>query len=320
MKLAAFLLLPNLLFLQTEHDCSTQRAEYLTEKVIIIEAESGKFTGIIDRHSCWHNVMLTNAPHSTHSGRGCVDTKNEIGSCVEVVYDALWSGLHRITVRYTHTKSDPRPGDLIVNGKMLAHMTLLQSEALPAWKTESAEVFLESGRNVIRLQAVNEGGLPNIDYLKVAEVREVAAGNLPRIQVLEAEDGIYTGTEDHHSCWNFIAQTEAEHTGFTGEGYVDTDNKTGSYIEVVFDAPKEGFYNLGVRYVHGKTDIRPVELHVNDKITQNSLTFIPTGAWTAWTTTNTIVELKSGKNAIRLTALGAEGLANIDHFAFMPLQ
>ena len=27
--------------------------------------------------------MLTDAPHSTHSGRGAVDTKNEIGSYIE---------------------------------------------------------------------------------------------------------------------------------------------------------------------------------------------------------------------------------------------
>ena len=33
---------------------------------IIIEAESGTFSGWVDRHSCWHNVMLTDDPHSTH--------------------------------------------------------------------------------------------------------------------------------------------------------------------------------------------------------------------------------------------------------------
>ena len=48
---------------------------------------------------------------------------------------------------------------------------------------------------------------------------------MPRVQVLEAEDGTYTGKEDHHSCWNFIAQIQAAHSGFTGEGYVDTYNE-----------------------------------------------------------------------------------------------
>jgi PelA/Pel-15E family pectate lyase len=203
-------------------------ADQIPESYIIIEAEKGDFSGFIDRHSCWHNVMLSNAPHSTHSGRGAVDTKNEIGSYVQVDYMATWSGPHLITVRYTHIKDDPRPGELLVNGTKVAKLKLKQSEVLSAWKTESVKINLNQGRNTIRLAALNDGGLPNTDYIKVSEIRTPLEGRLPRVQVLEAEDGIYTGKEDHHSCWNFIAQTEAAHSGFTGEGYVDVHNKVGS--------------------------------------------------------------------------------------------
>ncbi|MDO8539399.1 MAG: hypothetical protein Q7S40_03095 [Opitutaceae bacterium] len=62
-------------------------ASPLANAPLIIEAETGKFTGGVDRHSCWHNVMLTDAPHSTHSGKGSVDTKNEIGSYIECDYE-----------------------------------------------------------------------------------------------------------------------------------------------------------------------------------------------------------------------------------------
>jgi hypothetical protein len=61
--------------------------------------------------------MLSDEPHTTHSGRGAVDTKNEVGSYVEVYYNASWSGPHKITVRYTHIKSDPRPGELLINNE-----------------------------------------------------------------------------------------------------------------------------------------------------------------------------------------------------------
>lgn len=287
-----------------------------TKKTEIVEAENGKFTGIIDRHSCWHNVMLTDAPHSSFSGRGVVDTDNKTGSYIEVNYEATWSGPHRIAARYTHIKNDPRPGELSINGSKIGTFTMLQTEALPAWKTVSLATNLKMGKNVIRLSAIEVGGLPNMDYIKVAEVRDVPKGELPNIQILEAEDGVFTGKVDHHSCWNFIAEIQAKHSGFTGEGYVDTDNKKGSYIEVEYNAPKAGEYTLGTRYVHGKTDIRPAEVLVNNTVANSSMNFVPTTAWTQWTTITTPIKLKSGVNIIRLNALSTEGLANIDHFEF----
>jgi hypothetical protein len=307
-----------------EKDYPLWRAKYGTsadeipESTIIIEAEKGEFSGTVDRHSCWHNVMLSDVPHSTHSGRGLVDTKNEVGSYVEVAYKATWSGLHKITVRYTHIKSDPRPGELLVNGSKVKNLKLKQSNALPAWKTESVKINLKKGMNAIRLSALKDGGLPNIDYIKVAEIREVPEGRLPRIKVLEAEDGTYTGKEDHHSCWDFIAQTEAAHSGFTGEGYVDTYNKVGSYIEIKVDIKDAGEYNLGIRYVHGKPDVRPAEIKINEEIVKGSLPFSSTGVWTAWKTLTIPVKLKKGQNSIRLTAIGNQGLVNTDHFSLVP--
>ncbi len=295
-------------------------SEDVNARFKIIEAEQGKFTGSIDRHSCWHNVMLTDATHTTHSGRGLVDTRNEIGSYIEVEYHSKWSGPHKITARYTHIKPDLRPGKLIVDGKEVAQLNMKQSEALPAWKTDSAIINLKEGQHTIRLSAIKEGGLPNMDYIKIAEMRENRKSRLPRIVVLEAEDGKFTGKEDHHSCWNFIAQTQADHSGFTGEGYVDTINEVGSYIAVTFNAKEAGIAELGIRYVHGKADTRNAAIEVNGEIVNPSLAFTPTGAWTAWTTISLPISLKKGANHIKLIASGSEGLANIDHFALSKVK
>lgn len=294
-------------------------ADQIPASTIILEAENGEFNGIIDRHSCWHNIMLSDAPHSTFSGRGAVDTENKKGSYVEVSYTATWSGPHQVTVRYTHIKEDPRPAGLLINGKEVAKLKLKQSEALPAWKTESVKVNLQKGINIIRLEALNDGGLPNTDYIKVAELRKVDNGRLPRIKILEVEDGNYSGKEDHHSCWNFIAQKEAAHSGFTGEGYVDTKNEKGTFIEVMCNIQQEGTYVLGIRYVHGKDDYRPAALSINGVVKEPSINFSTTGEWTAWTTIETTIVLKSGVNKIRLTALGTQGLVNTDHFTIRPV-
>lgn len=289
-----------------------------TTASLIVEAESGKFSGSIDRHSCWHNVMLTDEPHSTHSGSGVVDTPNKIGSFIEVAYDALRAGPHRVTVRYTHIKPDPRPGQLRLNGKDGPILLMPQNKALPAYNTDSAVVNLPQGRNLIRLVALAEGGLGNVDYFKVTELRDPAPGEVPRIVVLEAEDGLFEGKVDHHSCWNFIAQHPAPHTGFSGEGYVDAENKVGSFVELTFDAPAAGRYVLAARYAHGKTDTRPVELRVNGEVAEPAFAFPPTRFWTDWVsaTLPRPIELKAGKNTVRLTATSAEGLANLDHLKF----
>lgn len=290
-----------------------------TAAPLVLEAEAGTFTGWVDQHSCWHNVMLTDAPHSTPSGSGLVDTKNEVGSYIEVDYEAAWAGPHRITARYTHIRDDPRPGELLVNGELVATLALPRTEALPALKTDSVVVDLRPGRHVLRLRATAAGGLPNMDYLKVTALRPLSPGALPDIQVLEAEDGRFAGKVDHHSCWNFIAQTKARHSGFTGEGYVDADNRPGSYVEVIGEVPTAGRYTLAVRYVHGKPDARPAEVRVNDVPAGPPLQFPPTGAWTAWTYVTMEVELVAGRNVIRLTALAAEGLVNLDHLALDPI-
>ena len=99
---------------------------------------------------------------------------------------------------------------------------------------------------------------------------------------------------------------------------MDADNKVGSSIEVEFDSPQAGPHTLGIRLAHGKPDVRPAEVRVNGHVVNPSLDFGTTGHWTAWTTKNNSVELKAGKNTIRLTALRPEGLVNTDHFALTP--
>lgn len=280
----------------------------------IFEAEDGAFSGSVDLHSCWKNVMLTDAQHSTHSGTAAVDTKNEIGAFVEVDYEAVFTGPHRITARYTHIKPDPRPGELRVNGVPAATLTMPQSAALPAWTNDSVVVHLAAGKNTLRLSALKDGGLPNMDYIKVAEVRDAPKGSLPRIQVLEVEAFRYSGVLDDHSCWEFVALRPGEHSGPTGTGFVDTRNEPGSYVEVVVNVEIAGPHTVGIRYVHNKPDDRSATVSLNGAVVTSSLAFPQTGGWTVWRTVSTRLQLGAGRQVIRLTALKAEGLANIDHF------
>ena len=101
---------------------------------------------------------------------------------------------------------------------------------------------------------------------------------------------------------------DADHTGFSGAGYVNTDNVTGSAIEWAVNA-SGGAADISWRYA-ANTD-RPAQLIINGSIV-GVVDFLSTVEWTTWSTVDTSATLDAGVNLIRLEATTADGLANID--------
>jgi alpha-galactosidase len=283
--------------------------------VAFVEAEDGVFTGIVDEHCCWRNVLLVDVPQSTHSGRGFVDTKNERGSHAEVAFDVRTAGHHRLWVRYTHNKPDDRAAELRVNGEVVTpSLEFPPTGGWSAWRTVSLPVKLQAGRNVVRLTALHGEGLANLDHFMIREIRPAGTPGVPEAQIVEAESGVFSGHVERHCCFKSIALEEGDHSTYSGRGFVDVVNEIGSHIEVLFDAPAAGRYTLGVRYLHQKSDDRTAEVRVNGKVADPALAFPRVGLWTVWRTTTTTVELQAGRNVIRLVALKPDGLCNIDRF------
>ncbi|RSN32825.1 chemotaxis protein [Amycolatopsis sp. WAC 04169] len=105
---------------------------------------------------------------------------------------------------------------------------------------------------------------------------------------------------------------EANHTGFTGSGFVNYDNVTGSYVEYTVNAAQAGPHTLTFRYANGTTANRPLDITVNGSIAVDDLGFAGTGAWTSWSTVTTTVNLAAGSNKIRTTAVTSNGGPNAD--------
>ena len=101
---------------------------------------------------------------------------------------------------------------------------------------------------------------------------------------------------------------DADHAGFLGTGYVNTDNVTGSAIEWAVNA-SGGAVTLSWHYA-GNSD-RPATLNINGN-TVGPVDFPSTVEWTTWSTADTSATLDAGVNLIRLEAATADGLANID--------
>jgi hypothetical protein len=148
----------------------------------------------------------------------------------------------------------------------------------------------------------------------------IAPGFAAEPLIVEGESGTFSDWVDQHSCWNFIAHHPGPHTGFTGTGYVNADNKVGSFVELTFDGPTAGAYRLAVRYTQGKDDTLPAEVRVNGEVVEPALGFPPTKFRTDWVhlPLPRPVRLQAGRNIVRFTATGPEGVANFDHLKDTP--
>lgn len=105
---------------------------------------------------------------------------------------------------------------------------------------------------------------------------------------------------------------ESNHAGFTGSGFVNYDNATGSAVEFSVDAAAAGPADVVLRYANGTTVNRPMDVSVNGTKVASALAFGGTGSWDTWQTVTVHVTLTAGPNKIKTTATTANGGPNVD--------
>nr|AAW84050.1 pectate lyase [uncultured bacterium] len=107
--------------------------------------------------------------------------------------------------------------------------------------------------------------------------------------------------------------TESTNTGFTGNGYTNANNAQGAAIEWAVSAPSSGRYTVAFRFANGGTAARNGSLLINGGSNGNYTVELPlTGAWATWQIASVEIDLVQGNNILKLSALTADGLANID--------
>ncbi len=101
--------------------------------------------------------------------------------------------------------------------------------------------------------------------------------------------------------------------GFTGYGFANADNVTGSGIDWRINVAAAGTYTLSWRFANGSTADRPANFLVNGTTVISGVSFPVTGGWTTWSEVSRTVTLPAGILTIRLEATGSAGPANIDY-------
>jgi hypothetical protein len=103
------------------------------------------------------------------------------------------------------------------------------------------------------------------------------------------------------------------HTGYSGTGFVDYTNVTGSYVEFTVNAAQAGTAAVTIHYANGTTTNRPMDITVNGTVVSAGQAFNGTGNWDTWASSTLQVPLNAGANTIRATATTANGGPNVDY-------
>lgn len=106
---------------------------------------------------------------------------------------------------------------------------------------------------------------------------------------------------------------ESNHTGFSGTGFVNSDNAAGPYVEWTVNAAKAGTAALTIRYSNGTTAGRPMDVLVNGTAVSAAHPFDSTGTWDTWSSVTVNAPLQAGANTVRVTATSTNGCPNLDY-------
>lgn len=118
-------------------------------------------------------------------------------------------------------------------------------------------------------------------------------------------------------CYADGDPTEGTNEGFTGSGYVNTDNYQNAGIGWAVDASSSVRYTLEVRFANGGTAARDGELTINNGAGGTLPVALGlTNGWSEWQTTTLSIDLVQGNNTLVLAATSGAGLANIDYIKF----
>jgi Fungal chitosanase of glycosyl hydrolase group 75/Carbohydrate binding module (family 6) len=232
--------------------------------------------------------------HTGFSGTGFVDYTNVTGSYVQFTVTAANAGTATVSVRYANGTTVNRPMDIAVNGTTVAAGASFGPTAnWDTWATKTLTVAVNAGSNTIRATATTANGGPNVDFVDF----ELAA---PATDYQAEDATISQGTVANN------------HLNYTGTGFVDYTNITGSYVEWSVNAASAGSTSLTIRYANGTTVNRPMNISVNGATVSSNLAFNPTANWDTWATQTITATLNAGTNTVRATATTANGGPNVD--------
>ncbi|MBN2736536.1 MAG: carbohydrate-binding protein [Spirochaetales bacterium] len=197
------------------------------------------------------------------------------------------------------------PGDVNMDSKVNVVDSLLIAQEYVGihseyFKAEYADVNGDGAINIVDALLIAQFYVGLIDDFPL-QTTPAPTPMAETLLTLEGEDGYCSD-----------GYVESQYPGFSGQGYINTANASGTYLEWQLDASVAGNARITFVYANGSANNRPLELAINGQVKTASIDFISTSTWENWTSIETTVNLISGRNVIRMTSLGSEGAPNLD--------
>jgi endoglucanase len=120
-----------------------------------------------------------------------------------------------------------------------------------------------------------------------------------------------TATYEAEAATVTAGVVESNHTGYSGSGFVNTDNAVGSAVQWTTQSVA-GSATLRFRFANGTAVNRPMRITVNGTEVSAALAFSRTGAWTTWQEATVTAPLRAGANTVLATSTTATGGPNLD--------
>ena len=118
----------------------------------------------------------------------------------------------------------------------------------------------------------------------------------------ETADTINTGTVDNNDL------------GFTGSGFVNLVNSSGTFVAWNFNIPSTSRYTITVRFANGSTP-RTMDIYANNIRIIENFSFPSTGSWTTWQQSNSFeVDFISGINKLKFVGSNPDSGPSLDCF------
>ncbi|MBP2324891.1 hypothetical protein JOF56_005276 [Kibdelosporangium banguiense] len=112
----------------------------------------------------------------------------------------------------------------------------------------------------------------------------------------------------------YYARFAANHSGFTGSGFIDYDNAQGGAIEWTVTTAAA---DIVFRFANGSGEARIAAITVNGTVVEYAF-FPVTNGWSDWRTLTVHATVPAGTTKIRATAITKTGGPNIDKITLVP--
>lgn len=156
--------------------------------------------------------------HAGHTGTGFSNTANKTGNGIDWKINGE-AGEYTFEWKYASTSN--RSAKLVVNGATVAsNIAFNTTGSWTTWNTESVAVTLSAGVKEIRLEATNDSGLGNIDFMEVTGINVATA----ECDTAETDcAGIVGGTATIDACGICSGGTTGVNATSPQRWYADTD-------------------------------------------------------------------------------------------------